>query len=208
MDPRKTRQRFFFGILGVGACFSGAALVTHIVAGLSLILALVFTGSILILAVGWVWRRSRPKERVRVIRYAKVGMLSGLVALVAYDLSKWGLSQLDPTPYNPFEAIRMFGVVLAGQSASIAVVYAAGIAFHVLNGVAFGIAFAFLFGHLGMIAGVVWGLFLESFQLVLYPGWLDIRFYEEFLLISGLSHAVFGAVLGLSCQYGLRQEHN
>ena len=43
----------------------------------------------------------------------------------------------------------------------------------------------------------MWGLFLETFQLTLYPGWLDIRTYSEFATISALSHVVYGATLGL-----------
>ena len=48
-------------------------------------------------------------------------------------------------------------------------------------------------------------LFLEVFQLTLYPGWLDIGFYAEFVQISAISHLVFGATLGMVVRYGLRR---
>jgi hypothetical protein len=51
-------------------------------------------------------------------------------------------------------------------------------------------------GARGARAGVAWGLFLELFQLTLYPGWLDIRLYREFAMISSLGHVVYGLVLG------------
>jgi hypothetical protein len=67
----------------------------------------------------------------------------------------------------------------------------------------FGVAYVFLFARDGAISagralgtGVAWGIFLELFQLTLYPGWLDIRTYEEFVTISALGHIVYGATLG------------
>jgi hypothetical protein len=80
----------------------------------------------------------------------------------------------------------------------------AGIAFHVLNGIAFGTSYCALFGTRGVRAGIAWGVFLEVFQLTLYPGWLDIRFYREFATISALSHVAYGAVLGFTCRAALR----
>ena len=192
-------------VLGLGACFSGAALVVHIISGFSLRLALLLTGSLLVIAVVTQWRRASTKERVRLMRLTKVGALSGAMALIAYDVSKFLLSQLDPSPFNPFDAIRFFGILLAGSSVTQPAVYAAGISFHILNGICFGMAFCFLFGRRGVVAGIAWGLFLELFQLSLFPGWLDIRFYSEFALISSVSHVVYGAVLGFSCRYGLRE---
>lgn len=204
MTLHKKRDGILFTVLGVGALFSGAALVSHIVAGFSLPLALTLTATIFVLAVGLAWRRASREERVRLARLIKVGLLSGLLATVAYDASKFALSQWDTSSYNPFEAIRLFGMALVDSSTLESMVYTTGTAFHVLNGVSFGVGYCFLFGHRGILAGIAYGLFLELFQLMLFPGWLDIRFYREFVQISSFSHVVYGAVLGLSCQYGLR----
>ena len=190
-------------VLGVGALFSGAALVVHIVVGVSLPITLALSTSLLVTAVALVWRRA-PADRRRVLaRVAGVGLLSGLLATLAYDLAKFLLSQWDPSPYNPFEAIRTFGTLLVGPSASTAVVMGTGTAFHMLNGVCFGIGYCFLFGRRGIAAGIGWGICLELCQLTLYPGWLDIRAYREFAQISALSHLVYGSVLGAACRYGL-----
>ena len=43
--------------------------------------------------------------------------------------------------------------------------------------------------------GIGWGLFLEAFQLTLYPGWLDIRLYQEFATISTVVTSVGAALL-------------
>jgi hypothetical protein len=56
-----------------------------------------------------------------------------------------------------------------------------------------------------LATGVAWGLFLETFQLMLYPGWLKIGFLDEFRRISFGAHLVFGAGLGLMVPYGLRR---
>lgn len=198
------RQGLAFRSLGVFALFSGAALLTHVVSGFSLRLALLLAALIIGVGVSVRWWRSSPQNRERMLRYTKVGLLAGLVATVFYDVSKFLLSQWDDSRYNPFEAVRLFGLLLAGSAAPTSVVYVSGAGFHLLNGVFFGVAFCFFFGRRGVLAGVAWGFCLELFQLSLYPGWLNITFYSEFLQISALSHLVYGAVLGLLCQRSLR----
>jgi hypothetical protein len=188
---RSARRR----ILGSAALFSGAALIGHILSGVSLRLALTFTAALLILAIFFVARRTRPAERGRLRQLAIAGVIAGIVATAAYDTAKFLLSRSTSAAYNPFEAIRVFGVLLAGSTAPAAVVYASGAAFHLLNGVAFGVAFCLLFRRRTLLAGVAWGLFLELFQLALFPGWLDIRSYAEFAQISVLSHVIYGLVL-------------
>ena len=59
--------------------------------------------------------------------------------------------------------------------------------------------------HWDRDTGALWGLFLEAFQLTLYPDWLGIRFVDEFVRISALSHLAYGASLGLIARWGFRQ---
>ena len=191
-------------VIGIAATFSGAALLVNILLDISLPLALSATGLLLIVSVVFIWRRAESGQRQKILHLAKAGFLAGIVALIAYDSSKWLLSQLDPSPYNPFEAIRIFGVLLTDATASEVMIMGVGTSFHVLNGIFFGIAFAFLFGRRGVFIGIAWGLFLELFQLTLYPGWLKSGFYKEFVQISVLAHVVYGGMLGLVCRYLLR----
>jgi len=193
-------------LFGLGALFSGTALLTHILTGVSLRLALLVSAAIVGLGIGVVWRRASLSDRSRIRGLAKIGLLSGFLATLAYDATKALLSYWDPSPYNPFEVIRIFGVLLIGPHASSGLIYVAGAAFHLGNGLLFGLAFVLLFGRGGVVAGVAWGLFLELFQLTLYPGWLSVRAYVEFVQISGLSHLVYGVVLGSCCSYGLRRD--
>jgi hypothetical protein len=204
MILQKTGTDLFSKILGFGMLFSGAALVVHILTGISLHFTLALAATLLACAAGLIWRRATVDQRRRLGKIARLGLLSGVLATIAYDATKFALSQLDPSPYNPFEATRVFGLLLAGQSAPVPAIYAVGTAFHLLNGVAFATAFCFLFGRRSSIwAGVAWGLFLEMFQLTLYPGWLSVKFLSEFMQISALSHVAYGSVLGLSARYGL-----
>jgi hypothetical protein len=189
--------------LALLALFSGIALLLNIVARISLRGALAVTVSLMATGLAYVlWRSTTPDRRL-IGRAILVGAVAGFLATMAYDVAKAGLSVLDPSPYNPFHAIRVFGELLAGSDAAERTIVATGAAFHLLNGTMFGVAYVFLFAPGGTISpgralgtGVGWGVFLELFQLTLYPGWLDIRTYEEFATISALGHIVYGATLG------------
>lgn len=201
---RRSAGGWLLLVIGIGALFSGAALLSHIIARVSLPLALAVTASMLALTAGVVWVRVEPETRRELGGLVLRGLAIGLVATLLYDASRTVLSQVDPSPYDPFEVMRAFGSALLGTAADGTSALAAGTAFHVLNGVSFGLAYVFLFGRLAtssrrwaLASGVGWGLFLESFQLTLYPGWLNIEAYREFATISFLGHFVYGATLGL-----------
>jgi hypothetical protein len=163
---------------------------------------------VVVLALVWRVRATGSEDRRRDARVLAIGAVAGIVATLTYDAAKVVLSQADPSPYNPFEALRVFGSLLLGATAEPLAVPAPRTAFHLLNGTCFGIAYTFLFGPIAartrrsaLVSGMAWGLFLETFQLTLYPGWLDIRFYQEFATISALSHLVYGATLGLLVRF-------
>jgi hypothetical protein len=200
------------GLIGLFALFSGVALLVQIVGRISLPIALGATTAIMVVGVGLSIRRQDPEIRRSTLRTAAVGIAVGLIGTVTYDVTKAILSRLDPSPYNPFEALRIFGQLLLSTTATTPDVYLVGAAFHVLNGTAFAVAYTFLFGRDGRVSrrraalsGMGWGVFLELFQLTLYPGWLDIQFYTEFATISALSHLVYGATVGLLARAALRR---
>lgn len=198
-------------VVGLTSLANGAALVFHIVGGLPLLGLLSVTWASAVIAVAGVAAVGGRAARVAIVSYVAVGLVVGLAATLAYDATKALLSQLDPSPYDPFEATRIFGRILLGETAAPAAVTVAGWGFHLANGCTFTIAFAALFarnGHVtrrrGILTGLGWALFLETFQLVLYPDWLSIGFIDEFRQISFLSHVVFGAIIGLFAPAGLR----
>jgi hypothetical protein len=194
---------FLLRLLGIGALFSGIALLAHILAGICLRVALALTVGLLMLTLFLVWQRTSSEERSPMLRRTIVGLVSGLLATASYDSAKFTLSQWDPSPYNPFEAIHLFGLLLAGSSASNLVVNAAGTVFHLVNGISFGLAFCLLVERPGLLSGIGWGLFLALLQITLYPGWIPMNFYQEFATISAISHVLYGIVLGYASRYSL-----
>lgn len=192
--------RWYVGLVFLG---SGVALLTTILFGASLVLALTLAVVAGAVALGVFAVRAPREVRDRIARLALTGLLAGIVATVSYDTSKAVLSVADPSPYNPFEAVRIFGVLLIGNSAPIALIWVAGALFHIFNGVTFAIAYTQFFGGFAVRSpwwalgtGMAWGLFLETFQLSLFPGWLSIQFVAEFATISFAAHLVYGATLG------------
>ena len=192
-------------IFGVLCLFSGAALLVQILVGIPLLVGLALAGAAAAVIFGFVWKSATPSQRLRFLRFFKVGLFAGIVATAIYDLAKLVLSQLDASPYNPFEAIRIFGVLIVGSGSPESLVLAAGASYHVLNGITFAVAFCLLFGPRGVVAGILWALFLEVFQVLLYPSWLNIEMLREFVQISFLGHVAYGASLGFICRNRLRR---
>ncbi len=193
--------------LAAGGVFllSGAALVVYIVTGapLWMVLALlVLLGAVLVGATLWPDEPMRRRWLARI----RVGVPVGIVATVAYDLSRWVLVELLDFHASPFKAFPLFGQALVPAAGQGAAQLGIGIAFHLLNGTAFGCAYAIWFGHRPWWWGIGFALGLEVFMLAIYPGWLDIRTLEEFTTMSVLGHVVYGAVLGLGTRWLLARQ--
>jgi hypothetical protein len=202
--------QLYAGLLALG---SGIALLATIVFDASLAQAL----AVAFLAVGVgiiLLVLEAPLEvRRRAASTAVTGLVAGIVATACYDISKTILSVADPSPFNPFEAIRVFGTLLAGKDAPMPMIWAVGMTYHILNGVSFAIAYAQFFRTVAARSprwaigtGMLWGVFLEMFQLTLFPGWLSIGFVSEFQTISFASHLVYGATIGLIVHRRLRRD--
>jgi hypothetical protein len=183
---------------------SGAALVVYIVSGISLRWTFIGLGlaatTVLVLAL----RRMPPHRRSFVRRRLAVGAVAGLAATLAYDAVRYGLVEFAGLRIRPFEAWRLFGLALTDTDLPPAVVFAAGTAFHLCNGVAFGIAYTLAFGQRGPVAGIIWALVLETFMVSLYPGWLGLKALDEFLSVSVAGHLAYGSVLGYLARSLLR----
>lgn len=189
--------------LGVAALFSAVALLGTILAGLALPLTLAATAAMLVATVGFIAIRLDGEERAAMLATAARAAAIGVAATATYDVTRTVLSRLDPSPYDPFELMPVFGRLLFGEGLARETAFVAGLGFHLLNGVSFAVAYAFLFRRFALksptwaiATGIGWGLFLETFQLTLYPGWLSIRFLAEFATISALSHVAYGVTLG------------
>lgn len=200
-------QRQTARVVGLLFLFGGVAVLANILWDFSFRMVLAGSAAILVIGLGAAFRQSPPPVRRMLASTIAVGAVAGLAATAAYDIAKWGLSRLDATPINPFEALPVFGSLVLGAGASETALIATGAGVHILNGITFGIAFSFVLGGRGIPAGIAWGLTLEIFQLTLYPGWLGIEAFREFATVSAGGHIVYGAVLG-SVDQRLRVRRN
>lgn len=187
--------------LAPGAVFlaSGASLVLHVLTGAALPAVLLTLGAV----GGVVAARSLaadPAARSAWGRRVGAGVVAGLVGTAAYDASRWVLVQAGGFAISPFGAFPLFGEALLAGRGGPAAQQAAGIAFHLLNGVCFGIAYTVWFGTRGWRAGVAFALGLEALMLAVYPGWLDLRSIGELTQMSALGHVGYGVALGTAAK--------
>jgi hypothetical protein len=188
------------------ALFTGAALVAHLTVGISLPTALTVLGVTVVAAGVAVLAGASVVERRLLLARCQVGAAAGVVATVGYDAAKLAVARLIRASQDPFGTIRLFGILLAGRAASPAAAYAAGVAYHFLNGATFGIGFSILLGRRGALAGIAWGFGLELMQVLLYPRWLHLNGFNalgEFTAVSAAGHATYGFLLGSLCRAGL-----
>lgn len=203
-DDRKRSPR----VEWIAALFlaNGAALLVYILAGISLRWTAI-TLAVAALVVGAVVvRRMSPPRRRRFARRVGAGTIAGFVATIAYDVARYGLVEIAGMTVKPFEAWRLFGLALTGTEESSPFAFAVGTAFHLSNGIAFGIAFTVAFGTRGPLAGIAFALVLETFMVSVYPGWLGLRALDEFLQVTIFGHVVYGATLGWLARALLRRE--
>jgi len=184
---------------------SGAGLVLHLLLPLPLPVTIGFS---LVAAVAAVWFLQAPGVQVGEWPGAtllRVGFVTSIAAVAAYDGSRLILVELGQFEVSPFDAFQHFGSALIGESRSLTARWVAGTAFHLTNAVGFSLAFVFLFRDRGLWWGIGWGLALEAMMLGLYPRWLQIRQLEEFVTMSVVGHIAFGATLGLVSRHLLRK---
>lgn len=143
---------------------TGAALLVHVLFDVDLA-----TSTALNVAVGGVvlsaLRARLGLTSPRLLR----ALCSASAALVAYDASRYLLVAAGHLTTSPFAALPHFGRALLGDSAGLSSAWVAGSAFHAANGLGFGLAFALTVPDGGVRAGIVWGLVLEGFMLLVYP---------------------------------------
>ena len=109
-SPWRLTRRWAFTTIGLAAGFSGTAVVFSIVSGAALWTTEAALVLVPLVATIIVARRASAVLVSEVWRVVRAGLLAGAAATLVYDLTRTGLSILDPSPYRPFEAIRRFGV--------------------------------------------------------------------------------------------------
>ncbi len=185
-------------ILAMAALASGAALVISIIFGapLGLMLALLLIAAVVTVAFKWAKtdRNQRPMLRAQMA----TGAVAGVVATIAYDLTRALLTELGQLQFYPFETFNIFGQLIIGETAPRLVAFVVGTLYHLLNGVAFAVSYCFLLGGRHWTNGILWAFGLEAAMLTIYPGWLELdAVMQEFVTVSVLGHIAYGVVLGL-----------
>jgi hypothetical protein len=198
--PRLRRRALLVGLPLAG----GAGLVVHVVADLSLPLAI---GALAGAGAGaWILvaRRLPPATRRMLARRARVGAGAGLLGTVAYDLTRYGLVALWSLSFQPFHVFTVFGELFVGPDHAAGVLVLVGLAYHLANGTFFGVAYTLAVRRPSWWSGALWGIGLELIMATLYPSWLRIQALGEFLEVSAAGHLVYGAVLGAVAHRWLR----
>jgi hypothetical protein len=192
-------------LLAVGALGSGVALIVSLGTGAPLWTPLLAAVGAATLLVAFRWSHATSVDRARLARQMRTGVVAGLAATAAYDVSRWTLVLAGRMELSPFGAFPLFGELLVGD-APVQALTALGALYHLWNGTAFAVAYSFLLGGRDWRFGVLWGLGLEAAMLAVYPGWLPLDgVLEEFVTMSFLGHVAYGTVLGLVAQRRLAQ---
>jgi hypothetical protein len=191
--PSEVRLR---AIGALAALVSLAALLAHVFGLLAMDYFLTFFGvpSIVVLLV--LASYARRIETAPLLRALVVGFWGGALATVAYDLVRAALFASRLTSYNGFTAIHIFGGWITRTPPGSTAAAIAGWIYHYWNGLSFGIFYALIAGPRLWIWGIAYGLLMEACMLGLFPLFLPLRNKTDFVLLSMLGHAVYGAVLG------------
>jgi hypothetical protein len=192
------RRELLFGALFLA---SGVALLVYILSGISLGLTLVLLTIGAVVVQVRVHRVLPAARRAELARRVRAGAVAGVAGLAAYDSSRWLLVQVFHFQFKPFDVFYTFGAAIFGQSmlgpgSPAWLALAVGVAFHVVNGLGFAMAYAVWAGRKGPVPGIVFALFLQVLMVAIYPSWLRIQMMGEFLEVSMLGHVAYGAAIG------------
>lgn len=196
-NPPQLRVRLIFGSLFLS---TGASLLIYIVSGVSLAAALILLILIASIIGISIWKNKQTADRRFLVSRLKIGLLAGLLATAAYDVSRYVLIELTGISFYPFDIFSVFGQALIGGGYTGIWVTITGVSYHMANGIGFAIAYTIWMGEKGIFAGILWAFVLEVLMVTIYPGWLNINAYREFIDVSIFGHAVYGTVLGFTAK--------
>ncbi len=200
--PNKKPQPVF----AAAALTSGVALVASILLDLSLALTLILLGTLAASIVALKWSRSTLYERAMIRDQLITGLIAGILATLAYDVTRVVLVKLGQFNIWPFDTFKIFGELIIGSAPEVARLVV-GTIYHFCNGISFAIAYCLVLGGRHWLFGVAWGLSLEALMLTIYPGWLDLQaVIAEFFAMSVLGHFAYGSVLGFVSQQRLKNK--
>ena len=127
------------------------------------------------------------------------GLFAGALATLAYDLVRVPIAW---SGLPVFKAISYFGMVISGQLAPTAASEVFGWAYHLSNGIGFGLMYAALVSVPRLWSAVLWGLLLEGAMLVTpYAEVFGYKVSPAFLAMTIGAHIVYGITLWASLRH-------
>ncbi|HWX19130.1 MAG TPA: chromate resistance protein ChrB domain-containing protein [Candidatus Binatia bacterium] len=155
-----------------------------------LLQALLIPGTLLLLGcLLWARRRSKNELFQRIVS----ALWAGLLATLLYDVVRVPAVWVG---MPVFKAISYFGTVMLNQAAPSVSSEFAGWAYHLSNGIGFGLMYALLIDRPEWWTAVLWGLTLEG--LMLLTPYAEVFGYSvsgQFLAITISAHVVYGLTL-------------
>jgi hypothetical protein len=199
---RKDLMKVLFGICGLS---SGLALIFSIIFGISLsiTLGLLLSTSIAMISLRVLFTENYHRKLIK--KQLRVGFIAGILATAGYDISRAIVVLGLDLKFEPFGTWYIFGELILGQHSDRLYLFLVGFTYHLLNGIAFSIAYCLLLGGRNWKYGVLWAFGLEIVMLLVYPPWLNLsKVIGEFTVVSVIGHACYGLILGLVSQCKLR----
>lgn len=143
----------------------------------------------------------RYPELDRFAERTVAGIAFGLLATIAYDLVRPVLVTIFQFHANPYKAMPLFGSRITGRPTDDGIAVLVGWLYHFWNGISFAVMFTLVRPRGGWFIGLLWGLGLQIFTILVYPSFLEARLDDVGFMVTGLvGHSIWGAVLGASLQ--------
>lgn len=195
--PQRTVYRARFRLLiALPFLTGGVGLVLFVLVHISLPIAILAIFLLWLITAAFALQRNLVISRVHIISMLIRMIIIAALSTVGYDLTRFAVASVAEASFQPFHVIPIFGHLLTNADITSPFAWAAGWAYHLGNGIAFGIAYLILFPSPGVRTGIAWALGLEAAMASIYPLWLPINSFEEFLTISMIGHLVYGLMLG------------
>lgn len=155
--------------------------------------AAVWLLAIEIICVAATYFLAKRSQTVWICELVVAGLWAGALATLAYDIVRIPVAH---SGIPVFKAISYFGTVLLGVQSPTPLSETLGWAYHLSNGVSFGLMYAALVKKPRLYSAVIWGLTLEAVMLMTpYAEVFGYRRDAKFFVITIGAHAVYGAVL-------------
>jgi hypothetical protein len=156
----------------------------------SILLLIELVGLVSIAA--WIHRSNISAVQTSLI----AGIWAGALATLAYDIVRVPLAHAG---IPVFKAISYFGTIFLGVESATPLSEIVGWAYHLSNGVSFGLMYAVLIPKPGPVTAVLWGMTLEGVMLLTpYAEVFGYRRDAKFLTLTIGAHAIYGLVLWLA----------